>query len=32
LYIQSVLNPPFSTDLTFASNNLTFDSSISFDT
>ena len=32
LYIQAVLNPPFSTDLTFASNNLTFDSSISFDT
>jgi len=31
LYIQSVLNPPFSTDLTFASNNLTFDGGETFD-
>ena len=33
LYIQSILNPPPSIDLTFASDDLTFDdiSSISFD-
>jgi hypothetical protein len=31
LYIQSILNPPPSTDFSFASIDLTFDSNLSFD-